>query len=123
MTDINHFLLFFIVFLLALPQWCEGRQECELFNPPTPGIHCLRNQEAVEAVTRSNWAWVLLLYASWCGHCQRFAPHFKKLTKDLEAWSPVVRVGVFNCAESRMNYKICGEFGVESFPTIRVSLS
>ena len=120
---INYFSFFSIIFLLLpLPQWCEESQECDLYKPSSPGIQCLRNYEVEKAVTKSEWAWMLELYSSWCGHCQQFAPRFKELAKELEAWSPIVRVGVFECTESNMNQKICSKFGVQAYPTIRVSL-
>jgi len=83
----------------------------------------MRNDEAVQAVTSSQWIWMLELYASWCGHCQQFAPQFKELAKELEAWSSVVRVGVFDCTESNGHQQMCGKFGVQAYPTIRVSIT
>ena len=117
----------FLLFLLILLQPFEGLESspggCKLYGPSSPGIQCMRNDEAVQAVTNSQCVWMLELYASWCGHCQQFAPHFKDLGKELEAWSPVVRVGVFDCTESNSHQQMCGKFGVQAYPTIRVSIA
>ena len=32
----------------------------------------------------SDTAWVIDFYASWCGHCQHFAPVWKKLAYDVK---------------------------------------
>ena len=82
----------------------------------------MRDNEALEAVTNSDWVWMLEMYASWCGHCQQFAPRFKELARELEAWSAVVRIGVLDCTESSLHQQMCTKFGVQAYPTIRVSL-
>lgn len=113
--------LWVIVVLFHL-LWCTGGtpQPCALYLPPTPGIHCLRDTGAVETVSGSRWVWMIELYSSWCGHCQNFAPRFKKFAQDLEAWSPIVRVGVVECTESKKNQEVCTKFGVQAYPTIKV---
>ena len=34
-----------------------------------------------EEVLNSEDTWLIDFYASWCGHCHSFAPHFSKLAK------------------------------------------
>lgn len=113
-------LLSSLLLLLPLPHWCVEAQDCALYKPSSPGIHCLRQDGAGDAVRVSRWVWMMEFYSSWCGHCQNFAPRLKQLAEELEAWSSVVRIGVLECTESKENQKVCGKFGVQAYPTIRV---
>jgi len=97
-----------------------SNQTCALYDSPTPGIHCFHGNKVLETITNSQWAWMVELYSSWCGHCQRFAPKLKELAAELEAWSDVFRVGVFECTGPKENVNICSQFGVQGYPTIRV---
>lgn len=113
-TNLSRFLYFL---LLPVPDWCMG--PCQLYGLHTPGVQCLQDHDLMETITSSNWAWMVELYASWCPHCQRFSGPFKELAWELQAWSPVVRVGVLDCAESYRQYRLCSIMGVKGFPTIR----
>ncbi|XP_003744455.2 sulfhydryl oxidase 1 [Galendromus occidentalis] len=63
--------------------------------------------------------YLVQFYNSWCGHCIRFAPTFKKFAADVSAWRPAVRVGVINCADSA-NGPLCRDNGIEGFPTMKL---
>ena len=93
---------------------------CPLYEPPAPGINCLQSDQVKNTITNSRWVWVLEMYSSWCGHCQRFAPHMKELAADLEAWSDFVRIGVIECTDQK-NRDFCSKTGIKGFPTTRVS--
>jgi thiol oxidase len=52
-----------------------------------------------------------------CGHCQRFAPSWKKLAKDTKAWhDKVMRVAAVDCALVE-NEDICLANNVMMYPT------
>ena len=52
-------------------------------------------------------------YASWCGHCQVFAPVFETLAGKLEGR---VRLGKVNCEHEQY---LCQMANIRAFPTIR----
>ena len=37
--------------------------------------------ETINSIIDSGKIWILEFYAHWCGHCQRFAPVWKKVAK------------------------------------------
>lgn len=93
---------------------------CALYDPPSPGIHCYHGDQVLQVLADSQWAWVLEMYSSWCGHCQHFAPRLKEMARDIEPWSGVVRVGVLECTGSKESQNVCGKMDVQGYPTIRV---
>ena len=46
-------------------------------------IAILTNDTFNNQVIGSNNAWFIEFYASWCGHCQRFAPKWKLLAQNV----------------------------------------
>lgn len=57
-------------------------------------------------------------YASWCGHCQVFAPTYSKLAERLdhsEGMFPYIVAGV-DCAK---HSSFCDAHGIDSFPTLK----
>ena len=44
---------------------------------------------------------------------------FKKLAEELQAWSPVLQIGVFHCYESQSHQQKCQDVGMRNLPTIR----
>lgn len=67
-------------------------------------------------VHRSNYTSLVEFYAPWCGHCKNLAPTMKKVAKKLDGLVQVVTV---NC-DVDSNKPLCGEYGVEGFPTLKV---
>ncbi|KAH8383798.1 hypothetical protein KR009_010592 [Drosophila setifemur] len=55
---------------------------------------------------------------SFCGDCQRFAPVFKGLARDLYKWRRILRIYAVDCAQER-NVEICREFDIRQTPTLR----
>ena len=61
--------------------------------------------------------WVLEAYASWCGHCQAFAPTYEALAANLSSWTESVTIGAIDCATYT---DACLGLGVTGFPTLFV---
>ena len=114
------FTLLLPLILLTYTPLATKAQSCALYDPPAPGINCFHGEQVLQAITNSRTSWMIELYSSWCGHCQHFAPAMKELGKDVKQWSSVVRIGVFECTESKENQNICSKFKIGGYPTIRV---
>lgn len=63
-------------------------------------------------VISSNKPWVIDFYATWCGHCQDFAPVFEQIAIKFKG---AVRAGKVNCGDHR---HFCERAGVSGFPTV-----
>eukprot|EP01094_Clydonella_sp_ATCC50884_P024368 TRINITY_DN608_c1_g1_i1.p1 TRINITY_DN608_c1_g1~~TRINITY_DN608_c1_g1_i1.p1 ORF type:complete len:417 (-),score=162.41 TRINITY_DN608_c1_g1_i1:267-1442(-) len=61
--------------------------------------------------------WMVEFYAPWCGHCKNLAPQWETAASNLEG---VVSIGAVNCDEDK-NKQLCGQYGVQGFPTIKVA--
>lgn len=61
---------------------------------------------------------VVEFYNTFCGHCRRFAPHWKRFARDIRDWRPVVRVAAIDCAAD-INSQLCRDYEVMGYPTIR----
>ena len=59
---------------------------------------------------------VVWFYTDWCRYCQKFAPTFKKLTKDKELKKAYAFAYVN--AEDPVNEDIVKEYKVEGYPTV-----
>jgi len=55
-------------------------------------------------------------YAPWCGHCQSLKPAYEKAAKSLTG---LAKVAAVNCDEES-NKPLCGQFGVQGFPTLKI---
>ncbi|GAA5813602.1 hypothetical protein MFLAVUS_007085 [Mucor flavus] len=55
-------------------------------------------------------------YASWCGHCQKLAPEWKKAASNLKG---LVSVAAVDC-DVEMNKPLCAMYEIKGFPTIKV---
>ncbi|KXJ13830.1 Sulfhydryl oxidase 2 [Exaiptasia diaphana] len=63
-------------------------------------------------------AWIVEFYSSWCGHCQAFAPTWKKLAKVARDWQNVIHVAAIDCADER-NMQTCRDYDIAEYPTIK----
>jgi thiol-disulfide isomerase/thioredoxin len=50
-----------------------------------------------------------------CGHCESLAPAYKKAAEHMDG---IVMFAAVNC-DDPYNRKLCAEFGVQGFPTIK----
>lgn len=55
--------------------------------------------------------------APWCGHCKTLTPEFIKAAESL---SPLIPFYNVDC-DAEENERLCAEYGVQGFPTIKVS--
>jgi thiol oxidase len=67
----------------------------------------------------SAWAskdeWVLNYYASWCPHCQHYAPKYKELARKAEKKNLRMRFGAVDCQDYQGE---CLKHSVKAYPTI-----
>ncbi|KAH8401459.1 hypothetical protein KR009_005560 [Drosophila setifemur] len=69
-------------------------------------------------VVDQNRASLVEFYNTYCGHCRRFAPTYKKIAEELFPWSEVVIVAAIDCAAEENN-GVCRTYEVMGYPTIR----
>ena len=63
-------------------------------------------------VTKTQEPWLVKFYAPWCHHCQKMAPNWEQLAKEMKG---KLNIGEVNCdAESRL----CKDVRVNGYPTI-----
>lgn len=84
-------------------------------------------EDNVEILTMSNFnqtvfgsdkPWIVEFYSSWCGHCQRFAPHWKAFAAEVKNWKDVIGIGVIDCA-NEVNNPVCFDMVVTAYPSLR----
>lgn len=88
-----------------------------IFNPQLPkpdnGLFELTDQNFYRHIESGDH--FVKFYAPWCGHCQRLAPTWSELAKDLEA-DPLVSIGKLDCTQAE---SICRDIGVKGYPTLQ----
>ncbi|KAK5948109.1 hypothetical protein OHC33_010857 [Knufia fluminis] len=67
-------------------------------------------------IAQSNQTSIVEFYAPWCGHCQNLKPAYEKAAKNLAG---LAKVAAVNCDEES-NKPLCGQFGVQGFPTLKI---
>ncbi|KAF6201265.1 hypothetical protein GE061_005712 [Apolygus lucorum] len=65
-----------------------------------------------------SYSWVIEFYNSWCGHCLRFTPTYKRLANDLKDWNQVLRTGAVDCSNVK-NLGICRQYEILVTPTLK----
>ncbi|XP_016991072.1 sulfhydryl oxidase 1-like [Drosophila rhopaloa] len=55
---------------------------------------------------------------TFCGDCQRFAPIYKGITRELYKWRRLLRFYAVDCAQER-NAELCREYNILETPTLR----
>nr|BAN42054.1 thioredoxin domain-containing protein C13F5.05, putative [Entamoeba invadens] len=66
------------------------------------------------ALESSTSATILMLYAPWCGHCKHLAPEFAAAAKEVNGKA------IFAAVDCEVEKEICGQFGVQGFPTVKL---
>ena len=56
---------------------------CGLYDDSPVGMVCFRGDEMASTIATGGTSWLVEFYSSWCGHCQHFAPTWKKLAEGI----------------------------------------
>jgi len=61
---------------------------------------------------------IIEFYATWCPHCKHYVPEYKELGNKFkqQQLEGKVRLIAYDCASENL----CGDFGIESYPTVKV---
>lgn len=59
---------------------------------------------------------LLLIYANWCGHCNRFKPVFNEIAQQMGNKFPVISI---EHAELEKNQKLMTDLDFQGYPTIK----
>ncbi|RWS15745.1 sulfhydryl oxidase 1-like isoform X2 [Dinothrombium tinctorium] len=89
-----------------------------LYSEQSPFILTLKQKNFNREVHRKSNAFLVQFYASWCGHCFRFAPKFEQFAESIQRWHNVIRLAVVNCADWA-NVDLCAYYDIPGFPTIK----
>lgn len=68
-------------------------------------------------INKSNYTSIVEFYAPWCGHCKNLKPAWEAAAKSLAG---IAKVAAVNC-DDEMNKPLCGQMGVQGFPTIKLA--
>ena len=63
---------------------CAAADECRLYSKED-NLLCMTNSSLMSTVLESNYSWIVEFYASWCGHCQFFAPKWKEFATSIKS--------------------------------------
>ncbi|VDN01468.1 unnamed protein product [Thelazia callipaeda] len=77
-------------------------------------IVTLSRSDFESTVTETDELWFINFYSTFCSHCHRLAPTWRKFAQEMEG---VIRIGAVNCAEDPM---LCRSQGVMSYPSLIV---
>lgn len=67
-------------------------------------------------IAKSNYTSIVEFYAPWCGHCKNLKPAWEAAAKSLAG---IAKVAAMNC-DDEMNKPLCGQMGVQGFPTLKI---
>ncbi|GAA5828611.1 hypothetical protein JCM5353_004323 [Sporobolomyces roseus] len=82
----------------------------------SPNLKSLTTRSFKKTVQASPKLTVAAFTAPWCGYCKKLAPDLDKVADSLKGIVNVVNV---DCDEEQ-NKQICGEYGVQGFPTLKI---
>ena len=89
------------------------------FDPSKDNITILEDKNYQNELKNSNFS-VLLLYASWCGHCQRFKPIYIELANEYKNKNLSIS---FFAIEASSNQQAADDFNVDQYPTMYVIIN
>lgn len=91
--------------------------QASLFAHDEP-ISQLQTHNFSSVIHNSKKMWIVDFYASWCGYCQRLAPEFSSMARDIQGWSEVVGVASVACSDTA-NSALCRNYDIKGYPSIR----
>uniref|UniRef100_A0A0K8S6Z9 Sulfhydryl oxidase n=4 Tax=Lygus hesperus TaxID=30085 RepID=A0A0K8S6Z9_LYGHE len=65
-----------------------------------------------------DYSWIIEFYNSWCGHCLRFTPTYKRLANDIKDWGRVLKTAAVDCSNPK-NIGICRDYEILVTPTLK----
>ncbi len=74
----------------------------------------LSDQSFEKHLRRNDIPLVVDFWAAWCGPCKMMAPHFQKVTAQME---PAIRFAKLNTERAQ---KSAAQFGIRSIPTVAI---
>ena len=98
-----------------LAQAAAGQQLYDYARSPLVELTDANFEEMV--VKDTGAVWVVEFYADWCGHCKSFAKGYEKAAENLKG---IVKFGAVNAGDQDTPNKAAGEYGVQSFPTVKI---
>ena len=116
--------LFFVVLVVVLDDEAQGAKHIPGLYEGDGDIIVKLDQDTLDAhvlgsESEAGALWLVEFYASWCGHCQSFAPAWRSLARRLNPWHGVVHVAAINCGDDA-NYHICQRHQIRGYPTIKI---
>jgi len=110
---------FFVILVLLSSFFNKVKGNGVSLYEETDPMYQLNNETVYKELEGSQKIWVVEFYSSWCGHCQQFAPTWRKLAFQMKNWKRYVNVGAINCAAEK-NFDTCVAFGIHMYPTIKI---
>lgn len=113
-------------FHVLLPMFVNSGLPLPLSEPEELGLYDSTNKVIILTSTNFNTsifgqdhASLVEFYNSYCGHCKRFAPTYKKLANETWYWRDIIKVMAIDCAAEENYYEICVNFDLNVYPTLR----
>ena len=89
------------------------------FDPQKDNITILEDKNYINELKKSNFS-ILLLYASWCGHCKIFKPIYIELANEYKNKNLSIS---FFAIEASSNQQAADDFNVDQFPTMYIIIN
>ncbi|XP_011497032.1 PREDICTED: sulfhydryl oxidase 1-like [Ceratosolen solmsi marchali] len=122
---ISYIILVLLVAVYGVSSTAVGQNDEETDLGENQGLYSandlviiLNENNFKSSVYNSKRAWFVEFYNSWCGFCQRFAPVWKSLAKNIHGWKQIVSIAAINCANDDNN-PLCREYEIMKYPTLK----
>lgn len=107
----------FVIFGFILSNvLCKSVNRITLYDPVKDPIELLFADTFDSIVFNRTHVVICEFFASWCGTCQKVAPHWKEIGREIKAWNNIVRIAAIDCALNE-NSPICNRHSIMAYPT------